>query len=244
MSDLNQLIQQIDSVSTKQQLSHAYLIVGNQQSSNQEIAYHLASDFLGVEATEEYSDLIQIGIEDTTIKIDEVRQVLDIFSRKSLNGNGRVLVIFKADNLNAFSYNALLKFIEEPAEDQMIILTTEFLNRIPETIVSRLQILKLDKQIESDLAEIPEVDQWFDALINQKPEAFALVQLKLVNAVEDEKLLINKIIDKFSGLANQNSDYLPSLEIALEIEQLRKKNVNLQNSLEYITVKIQEVLNG
>lgn len=245
MTDINQLIQQIDTVSTKQQLSHAYLIVGDNPANNQEVAYHLASDFLGVSVSDQYPDLIQIGMDDTSIKIDEVRQVLDIFSRKSLNGNGHVLIIFNANNLNTFSYNSLLKSIEEPATDQLIILTSQFLNQIPETIISRLQILRLDQADDTNTDyQIDEIDQWFEAVINHKPDAFALVQLKLINATDDEKFLINAIINKFVKLANQNPDYLACLEIVLQLEQLRKKNVSLQNSLEYVTVKIEEVLNG
>lgn len=250
MTNLDQLLKQIDMVADKHQLSHAYLIVGANPINNQLIAQHLAGLFLDLDQaiTDQYPDLVQIGLDNKPIKIDEIRQVLDILSRKSINGRGRILEIFNANNLNTFSYNALLKSIEEPANDQLIILTTAFLNQIPETIVSRLQILRLEtSDQESDQAKIPAVDQWVEALTNQDPKAFALVQLALVNDLDDQEILINQIIDAFAQLANQNIEnqkYLQALEIVLRIEELLKSNVSLQNSLEYATVKIEEVFHG
>lgn len=52
-------------------------------------------------------------------------------------GSIRVVIIFRAHRMNVEASNALLKILEEPPEGTVFLLTTEFPDRLPDTIRSR-----------------------------------------------------------------------------------------------------------
>lgn len=76
------------------------------------------------------------------IKIDQVRELKKEAAYKGVEGNRQVFVIVGAEKLNVQAANALLKFIEEPSQDSMIILLSESKESLLPTILSRVQILR------------------------------------------------------------------------------------------------------
>lgn len=84
------------------------------------------------------------------IKIEKIRDLLPFVQQ---TGEGwRVIVIQPAEALNQASSNALLKTLEEPGEQVLIILLAQHYLKLPATIRSRLQHFALDR-INSDQAQ-------------------------------------------------------------------------------------------
>lgn len=83
------------------------------------------------------------------IKIEKIRDLLP-FVQQTVDG-WRVIVIEPAEALNIASSNALLKTLEEPGENIVIILLADHYLKLPATIRSRLQHFALDR-ITSDQA--------------------------------------------------------------------------------------------
>lgn len=77
-----------------------------------------------------------------TIPVDAVRQVCANLALTSAGARARVLIIDRADDLNANGFNALLKTLEEPAAGSYLLLLTEALLDLPATIRSRCQQLR------------------------------------------------------------------------------------------------------
>ena len=75
--------------------------------------------------------------------ISTVRTLKKFLSQKPFNHDSKVVFIPLAENLNPESQNALLKTLEEPGNDNYIILTTTNITRLLPTIVSRCQKIKL-----------------------------------------------------------------------------------------------------
>lgn len=71
------------------------------------------------------------------ISINQIRSLISFFQLSS----SPVVIIKDAENLNQNSANALLKLLEEPKSQSLIILTVNNLNLIPGTIISRAQVL-------------------------------------------------------------------------------------------------------
>ncbi|NPA53304.1 MAG: DNA polymerase III subunit delta' [Aquificae bacterium] len=69
------------------------------------------------------------------IKISQIRDAIDFLKLKSKEG--KVIIIENAEKMNTEASNALLKTLEEPPENSMIILTTTNQNKLLPTIISR-----------------------------------------------------------------------------------------------------------
>jgi DNA polymerase III, gamma/tau subunits len=80
-----------------------------------------------------HPNIMLIQSNNREIKIDQIREAISFLSLKSLKG--KVLIIEKAENLNTESANALLKTLEEPPSNTLIILTTSNQNQLLPTIV-------------------------------------------------------------------------------------------------------------
>lgn len=75
------------------------------------------------------------------IAVDQIREFIRTLSMSSFANSYKIGVIKHADKLNPESANALLKTLEEPRKDTIIILIVQSLENLPKTIVSRSQVL-------------------------------------------------------------------------------------------------------
>jgi DNA polymerase-3 subunit delta' len=77
------------------------------------------------------------------IKIDQVRELSSFIAKTSQQGGKKVVLLGPVEQLNINSANALLKSLEEPAGDTILILVTHVLSGVMATIRSRCQLLPL-----------------------------------------------------------------------------------------------------
>ena len=76
------------------------------------------------------------------IIIDQIRELKYHLSQFPLFGGYKVAIIRGADDLNINSANSLLKLLEEPSKRTIIILIVKDIDNLPQTIVSRCQVLQ------------------------------------------------------------------------------------------------------
>jgi DNA polymerase-3 subunit delta' len=77
------------------------------------------------------------------IKIDQVRALSHFIANTSQQGGKKVVLLGPVEQLNVNSANALLKSLEEPAGNTVLILVSHVLNGVMATIRSRCQLLPL-----------------------------------------------------------------------------------------------------
>jgi DNA polymerase-3 subunit delta' len=97
----------------------------------------------------------------TVLSVDEIRRLADFFGMTSGAGGWRVAIVDTADDMNDNAANALLKMLEEPPGNAMLLLLSNTPGRLLPTIRSRCQRLDLrpldDALLEKALAEqLPE----------------------------------------------------------------------------------------
>ena len=90
------------------------------------------------------------------IKIDSVRELIGFLEQSSLRGGIRIVVLAYADSLNIASQNALLKSLEEPGANTLIILISDRVHLLLPTIKSRCQVIALGQTEHSKLNELAE----------------------------------------------------------------------------------------
>lgn len=92
-----------------------------------------------------HPDLSMLSLEAkaSEIKIDQVRELSERLSLTSYRGGFKVGLIDPADRMNRHSFNALLKTLEEPSQDTLLVLVAARIDRMPATVVSRCQRLRI-----------------------------------------------------------------------------------------------------
>ncbi len=92
------------------------------------------------------------------IRIDSIRQLKNYIYMKGEKGKKKIFLISRADMMNIESYNSLLKILEDPPGDSLLILTTSRINSLPATIIGRCQKIKFNplqvSEIENYLRNI------------------------------------------------------------------------------------------
>lgn len=105
--------------------------------------------------------LKQLGIENKQglINVDDSREVLQNLSYKAYEAEYRVVLIWLAEYMNASAANKILKILEEPPERTVFLLVAEDTENMLQTILSRVQIHRLGRLTEDEIAKaLPDVE--------------------------------------------------------------------------------------
>lgn len=88
------------------------------------------------------------------IGVEEVRALKNFFTLSMADGGRRVVIVDAADEMNVNAANALLKLLEEPPKDAVLLLVSHQPSRLLPTIRSRCRSLPCDALSASDTALI------------------------------------------------------------------------------------------
>jgi DNA polymerase-3 subunit delta' len=92
-----------------------------------------------------HPDLVLLGLEEDSRQI-RIEQVRDLSAELALTAHGggyKVAIVSPADAMNRFAANALLKTLEEPTPRTLLVLVVTQPSRLPATVLSRCQRLRL-----------------------------------------------------------------------------------------------------
>src|SRR6185436_6669533 len=106
-------------------------------------------------AANQHPDLIRVHpIEESKqLRIEQVRELAEELSLTSHQGGYKVGILSPADSLNRFAANALLKTLEEPPARTLLILVATQPSRLPPTILSRCQRLRVRTPTRAEALE-------------------------------------------------------------------------------------------
>lgn len=91
--------------------------------------------------SKDHPDVVEIEPDGQSIKVDQIRALQSELTKSGFESAKKVVIIHQAEKMNMNSANSLLKFLEEPPANFMIILETQSLGKILPTIRSRCQII-------------------------------------------------------------------------------------------------------
>jgi DNA polymerase III subunit delta' len=126
-------------------VSHALLIQDAPGAGGTQLAVWLAQQLLGVTEVDRHPDCTRIGLleESKQIRVEQVRELAAHLAFASHQGGFKVALIDPADALNWNAANALLKTLEEPPARTVLILVAQQPSRLPATLLSRCQRIRI-----------------------------------------------------------------------------------------------------
>lgn len=140
------------------------------------------------------------------IKIDVVRQLVEKSTMTAQFEGYKVIIISPAEQMNRSAANSLLKTLEEPVKNTLLILITSRLNRLLPTIRSRCQ--QINFALPDDLVSTHWLEKW--ELENEVPLLLRLSGGAPLAALELDKsgLLSQRgaVFDAFLSLMKHKSD--------------------------------------
>jgi DNA polymerase-3 subunit delta' len=143
-------------------IPHAVLLAGAAGVGKRAAATWIAARRLGVGTAQdlpvypvvplEHADLHWISPPEDkeAIGIDQIRDLVSKFSLTSYEGGGKVAVIEPANAMTTNAANSLLKTLEEPSGDALLVLVADRTGRLPATIFSRCQRIEIALPGEAD----------------------------------------------------------------------------------------------
>jgi len=211
--------QQIQNSRKANRLPHALLLSGHTGLGKYGFANHLAAALLCERPDEQghacgqcksclllqagsHPDIHSVLPEEQgkAIKVDQIRALSDVMSRKSQLSGYRVCIVSPAEAMNVNASNALLKTLEEPGENAMIMLVSSEPGRLSATIRSRCQLISFMTP-EPDISE-----KWLkeQGVTDQIPLLLGLTNaapLQAMSYVEDNRLQTRgEFMQEFMGL--------------------------------------------
>ena len=134
-------IRQLQTQLTNQKISHGYLFVGARGCGKTSVARIFAHEInhFDYQLEDNYVDIIEIDAAVFTM-VENIRELRDNAMLAPTTGKYKVYIIDEIHMLSKNAFNALLKILEEPPEHIVFIFATTNPEKIPATILSRVQI--------------------------------------------------------------------------------------------------------
>lgn len=180
-----------------------------------------------------HPDLFWVDAEDK-LGIEQAREIKEFLSLKPYQGNRRAVVLIGAENLTDAAQNALLKTLEEPPENTVLILGVTSEDQLLPTVLSRCRVINLrrdnqnsenfNKDIKNLLESPMEKRFQFIEKLDKKEEF-----LVALTAYYRDQLL--------KGDDRKSKNFLKDL---IEAERWANQNVNIRAILEYLMIKLPE----
>ena len=141
----------LDNLAIGCRMGHAWLLYGTSGTELQIVAEFMAAKYLTTMSdipqaqnwehihhnTHPDTMILEKPNDKTIIPVDNVRYAMGFLSKTPSLTNGKVLIIKNADILNHNGANALLKKLEEPPKNTLILLTAKAIGALPITVRSR-----------------------------------------------------------------------------------------------------------
>lgn len=248
-------------------VSHAYFIETNNNSNSLVVDYltvFVESILLQQKGTftsekihqlilnKSYPDLIEIKPINNIIKKEQILEMMRTFENKSQYGTYQIYIIHEADKMNVQAANTLLKFLEEPAEGIIAILTATNRYRILNTILSRCQILSLQPEVNTlDLENLTDAEiKLFDKIVNDRSTLlidFLFYYNNLFKTKELALVTLDHMKQYFKSILASKTGKIDTVTIfeifsVLETEIVKLQyNVNLKLWLDNFLLRLEEV---
>lgn len=161
--------QQVLSLKEQARLPHALMLRGADGLGIEQLASVIGTSLLCKEPTAEgYScgycsdcrlvdagthpdyHFVTVAEDKKLISVAQIRELVKVCRERPHQGGYRVVIIEPCASMNTSAANALLKTLEEPGDNTLLVLVSSSTNSLPATIRSRCQLMSIDVPTETE----------------------------------------------------------------------------------------------
>lgn len=247
--------QRIDNLFQQNKLPHALLLAGPAGVGKQRFALALAQYLMcesprqgmacgqcrqcGFNVAGTHPDLKWVAPEEKSrhIKIDQIRTLVESLGQTAQQAGYKICILSPAETMNINSANALLKSLEEPAANTLLLLLTDTPSQLLPTIRSRCQRIDFP---------LPLKQQSLDWLNTHAPPQISVETLLHESAGRPLAALALLENDGLERLQQWNKDYLALIAGRLSALSLAEKwlEYDLRDVLTWLSRKLSRVIAG
>jgi DNA polymerase III gamma/tau subunit len=211
--------------------AQSFLIV----TLNKNLATSYASDLLKERGVDPLD--INLQIYEKAMGIEDIRNIQKAILLKPFRGKTKAVVIDAYGNITLEAQNALLKILEEPPNNTIIVITGSKKELFLPTIISRCKVIALsEKETKLTQADFSNLEQVLDILLNGKIGDKLKIAQDIAKDKEETSLWLEKMaIFIKNKLINENRDlkYLDFLkELQKTYKTIKSTNVSQRTALE------------
>lgn len=170
-----------------------------------------------------------------TIGIDDVREIQNRLQETG-NGQYRFCIIRGIERMQDSAVNALLKTLEEPPPGRIFLLTTDTLQTVLPTILSRSRVLRFqrvsDKEMSTLLQEVDEEDRHFILHLAQGAPGRAIRLAEDPDALRAEKQLHQQAVSFW--------DTASSIDRMMSLTPLQERGAEADRFLFHLALALRE----
>jgi len=137
-------------------------------------------------AIENWFEFIGIENKQAIINKDDCLDIIKTLNLKSFESDYKIIIIYMVEKLYHAAAPKLLKVLEEPPEKTLFILITENHDQVLNTIISRTQLIKIDKKSDAEIINYLQLNNALDA-----QEASKIAKIANGNLSEALRILEN-----------------------------------------------------
>jgi len=196
-------------------IPHALIFSGQEKLGKKTIAFEFLSLLLNQDCRK-HPDLVIIEPVESEIKIAQIRELNWKISLKPYSAPFKVVILDQSHLMNAEAQNCFLKTLEEPRGKSVLILITEYPERLFPTIISRCQIIKfypVEKKEIEDYLKGQGIEEELKTMVQFSQGRPGIVMDFLANPeiMKERQTLIKDLIEIIGSHLSFRFQYIKSL---------------------------------
>ena len=175
---------------------------------------------------------INFHVYEKAMGIEDVRNIQKAILLKPFRGKTKAVVIDVYDNVTLEAQNALLKILEEPPANTIIVITTAKKELILPTIISRCKVIVLqEKEIKLTEEELLEFHNALSILLNGKIGDKLKIAQDVTRSKDETAVWLEKMAVFAKNKLTQDSSNSKYLSFLKELQKAYKaiKNTNVSH---------------
>lgn len=247
----HQISKYLSGVVKSKSLNHAYIFSGAEGLGKKRMAQDFVTTLVGCDGLiKPHSDVLWVErLEDKKhILLEQVHDLQNFLALSALENGYKIVIIDAAERMNKEASNCLLKTLEEPAKNAILILTTSSKSSLLPTIISRCEnipFLSVPRvRMKDNLIKVygdnDEVKINLIISLSQGKPAIAARLMESEQYLEQYKQEKRELVDFVS---NGMSDRLASITKMLEKKSFNESAQIARRKLNNLAVIFHDILN-
>lgn len=182
----------------------------------------------------DHPDLIYFE-DNQKLGVEQAKKIKEFLSIKPFSVKGKAVAVVSAQNLTVDAQNALLKTLEEPPGQSIILLGTDNENSLLPTIISRCEIVILEQNNQKVMLERSDsISEEIEKLINSSIDQ----RFEFIEKLEQKQEFLDALLSYFRQKMLIDPKYLGITQKILQALEWSSANGNQRAILEYLMLNL------